>query len=183
MLQLLRPNYSNLPCLYSTFHLEYPLVLSRFCLNTSWYFLDLLLSCILLFTKICLRLLPSSSTLRKYLIHFFWFILTLFSYCFFITDHSFSNYLTKRSFSTHIFEDLSCKSYNIVNVIECTLCGLIYVWETKEELRKRMKSLRCQINNRSNHLLYRHFYLHDHSVLSMKFRILGKIYPPTNRSN
>ena len=32
MLQLLRPNSSSLPCLYSTFHLEYPLVLSRFCL-------------------------------------------------------------------------------------------------------------------------------------------------------
>ena len=31
MLQLFRPNSSNLPCLYSTFHLEYPLVLSRFC--------------------------------------------------------------------------------------------------------------------------------------------------------
>ena len=31
MFQLLRPNSSNLPCLYSTFHLEYPLVLSRFC--------------------------------------------------------------------------------------------------------------------------------------------------------
>ena len=31
MLQLLRPNSSKLPCLYSTFHLEYPLVLSRFC--------------------------------------------------------------------------------------------------------------------------------------------------------
>ena len=31
MLQLLRPNSPNLPCLYSTFHLEYPLVLSRFC--------------------------------------------------------------------------------------------------------------------------------------------------------
>ena len=30
MLQLLRPNSSNLPCLYSTLHLEYPLVLSRF---------------------------------------------------------------------------------------------------------------------------------------------------------
>ena len=30
MLQLLRPNSSNLPCLYSTFHLEYPLVLFRF---------------------------------------------------------------------------------------------------------------------------------------------------------
>ena len=33
MLQLLRPNSSNLPCLYSTFHLEYPLVLSRFYLG------------------------------------------------------------------------------------------------------------------------------------------------------
>ena len=35
MLQLLRPNSSNLPCLYSTFHLEYPLVLSRFCSESS----------------------------------------------------------------------------------------------------------------------------------------------------
>ena len=29
------PNSSNLPCLYSTFHLEYPLVLSRFCFNIT----------------------------------------------------------------------------------------------------------------------------------------------------
>ena len=36
MLQLLRPNSSNLSCLYSTFHLEYPLVLSRFCLFDNW---------------------------------------------------------------------------------------------------------------------------------------------------
>ena len=41
MLQLLRPNSSNLPCLYSTFHLEYPLVLSRFCLFMSHNDLDL----------------------------------------------------------------------------------------------------------------------------------------------
>ena len=32
VLQLLRPDSSNLPCLLSTFHLEYPLVVSRFCL-------------------------------------------------------------------------------------------------------------------------------------------------------
>ena len=31
--KLLRPDSSNFPCLYSTFHLEYPLVLSRFCLE------------------------------------------------------------------------------------------------------------------------------------------------------
>ena len=35
VLQLLRPDSSNLPCLYSTFRLEYPLVLSGFCFVTS----------------------------------------------------------------------------------------------------------------------------------------------------
>ena len=30
VLQSLRPDSKNLPCLYSTFHIEYPLVLSRF---------------------------------------------------------------------------------------------------------------------------------------------------------
>ena len=34
MLQLLRPNSSNSPCLCSTFRLEYPLVLSRFSFYT-----------------------------------------------------------------------------------------------------------------------------------------------------
>ena len=48
-----------------------------------------------------------------------------------ITDNSFSSNLTKRLFSTHSFEDLSCKSYNVVYAIECALCGLIYLVETK----------------------------------------------------
>ena len=58
MLQLLRPNSSNLPCLYSTFHLEYPLVLSRFYLfitekleyRKPWR--DLQFSCWPCFTRI-----------------------------------------------------------------------------------------------------------------------------------
>ena len=35
VLQLLRPDSMNLPRLYSTFHFEYPLVLSRFCFKPS----------------------------------------------------------------------------------------------------------------------------------------------------
>ena len=38
MLQLLRPNSSNLSCLYSTFNLEYPLVLSRFSFYHFFFF-------------------------------------------------------------------------------------------------------------------------------------------------
>ena len=52
MLQLLRPNSSSLPCLFSTFHLEYPLVLSRFCLRTRAIFVGfyrILIYLILLF--------------------------------------------------------------------------------------------------------------------------------------
>ena len=88
-----------------------------------------------------------------------------------ITDNSFSSNLTKRSFSTHSFEDLYCKSENVVYAIECTLCGLIYVGETKGELRKRMNGHRSQINNGGNQLLYRHFNLPDHSTLSMKVKL------------
>ena len=36
VLQLMRPDSSNLPCLYSTFRLEYALVLSRFCLQCNF---------------------------------------------------------------------------------------------------------------------------------------------------
>jgi hypothetical protein len=37
-----------------------------------------------------------------------------------------------------------------------------------------------QINNGGKQLLYKHFNSHDHSILSMTFRILGKIYQHTN---
>ena len=37
MLQLLRPDFPNLPCLLSTYHLEYPSALSRFCLLRVWH--------------------------------------------------------------------------------------------------------------------------------------------------
>ena len=36
VLQLLRPDSSNLPCLYSTFPLEFPSVLSRVCLSCCY---------------------------------------------------------------------------------------------------------------------------------------------------
>ena len=70
---------------------------------------------------------------------------------------------------------------NVVYAIECTFCGLIYVREIKGELRKRMNGHRSQVNNGRNQLLYRHFNLPDYSVLSMKVRILEKIYHPTNK--
>ena len=48
VLQLLRPDSSNLPGLYSTFHLEYLLVLSRFRFVLVLYMFDL---CLLLYLQ------------------------------------------------------------------------------------------------------------------------------------
>ena len=74
-------------------------------------------------------------------------------------------------------------TFNVVYDIECSLCGLIYVGETKGKLRTRMSGLRSKINTKGSQLLYRHFDQADHSVLSMRVRILEKIYHPTNNPN
>ena len=100
-----------------------------------------------------------------------------------ITDNSFFSNFTKRSFTTHRFDNLSCKSTNLVYGIECDLCGLIYVGETKGQLRCRMNGHRFQINHGGKQLLYRQQNLPDHSILSMKVGISEKIYHPTNNPN
>ena len=100
-----------------------------------------------------------------------------------IKDNPFSGNFTKRSFSTHSFENMSCRSCYLVYAIECTLRGLIYVGETKDQVRNRMDGRRFKINHGGNQLLYKNFNLPDHSILSMKVRNLEKIYHPTNNPN
>ena len=97
-----------------------------------------------------------------------------------ITDNLFTSNLTGRQFCTKTFENLTCKSSNVVYGIECSLCWLVYVGETKGSLNKRISAHRFQINNGGNQLLYKHFNSPDHSILSMKVRILEKIYHHTN---
>jgi hypothetical protein len=72
---------------------------------------------------------------------------------------------------------LTCKSSNFVYGIECSLCGLVYVGETKGSLHKRISAHRFQINNGGNQLLNKHFISPDHTILSMKVRILENKQP------
>ena len=74
-----------------------------------------------------------------------------------ITRNSFTSNLTKQQFYTKTGENLTCKSSNVVYGIECNLCGLIYVGETKGSLNKRMSGHRFEINNEGHQLLYKHF--------------------------
>ena len=82
---------------------------------------------------------------------------------------------SNRTYHTRSWDDLNCKSSNVVYGVECSLFGLIYVGETKGQLHNRMSGHRYQINHGSNQLLYQHLNLPDHSILSFKVRILEKI--------
>ena len=83
-----------------------------------------------------------------------------------ITLMTFDAYLWRRY-------DLNCKSANVVYVLECILCGLVYVGETKGKLHKRICGHRSGIINNVNDIAYQHFNQPDHSILSMRVRIVG----------
>jgi hypothetical protein len=52
--------------------------------------------------------------------------------------------------------NLTCRSSNVGYGIECTLCGLIYIGETKGSLNKCISGHRFEINNGGQQLLYKH---------------------------
>ena len=89
-----------------------------------------------------------------------------------------TNYFTRRS-----YDDLNCKSANVVYGLECILCGLVYVGETKGKLHKRICGHRSGIINIVNNIIYQHFNQPDHSILSIRVRINEKIYHRTNNPN
>ena len=91
------------------------------------------------------------------------------------TSGSFTSSLTNKSYSTQGFENLNCKTSNLIYGIVCSLCGLIYVGETKGQLNNRF-----QINDNGGQLLYRHSNQPDHSIVSMRVFIIEKIYHHTN---
>ena len=97
-----------------------------------------------------------------------------------ITETTFTSNLTKKTYNTRSFDDLNCKSENVAYGLECNLCGLVYVGETKGRLNKRMCGHRSSINSSEFPEVYQHFNQPDHSILSMKVRIIEKIYHPTN---
>ena len=100
-----------------------------------------------------------------------------------ITQPTFTSSLTNKNYITRSYEDLNCKTSNVIYGIECNLCGLIYIGETKGQISKRINGHRFNINNNGKQILYQHFNQEDHSIISMRVRIIEKIYHPTNSPN
>ena len=96
------------------------------------------------------------------------------------TSSNFTSSLTNKSYCTRAFDDINCKTCNVVYGITCSHCGLIYVGETKGQLNKRISGHRFHILNNGGQLLYQHFNLPDHSILSMGVIVIEKVYHHTN---
>ena len=91
-----------------------------------------------------------------------------------ITSPEFTSNLTGKSYYTKSFDPLDCSTKHVIYGIECTLCGLLYVGETRQTLRSRMSQHRYRN-------LYNHFNQPGHNrCLTMKVRIIEKIYHHTN---
>ena len=95
-----------------------------------------------------------------------------------ITSPEFTSNLTGKTYYTKSFDPLDCSTKNVIYGIECTLCGLLYVGETRQTLRSRMNQHRYDARDPKYRILYNHF-SHDR-CLTMKVRIIEKIYHHTN---
>ena len=59
----------------------------------------------------------------------------------FVSGQSFKSNLTARIYETQPYEQLTCRSSNVVYSIHCIWCGLMYVSETGRSLRSRINGI------------------------------------------
>jgi hypothetical protein len=71
-----------------------------------------------------------------------------------ITSPEFTSNLTRKTYYTKSFEPLDCSTKNVIYGIECTLCGLLYVGETRQTLRSRMNQHRHDARDPKYRMLY-----------------------------
>ena len=80
----------------------------------------------------------------------------------------------------HIKTAATCKTANVVYVIQCKRCGIQYVEETGQEIHKRTISHRSDIRLRktAKKPVAAHFNVTDHTITDMQVILVDKT--PTN---
>ena len=64
---------------------------------------------------------------------------------------------------------LTCDTVNCIYLIYCNLCGLIYVGESSEPLRRRISSHIHNIRKSSDHPISKHFNNNNHNLSNFQF--------------
>ena len=71
---------------------------------------------------------------------------------------------------------MSCKSYNVIHMIQCRVCGQQYVDETGQSLNERMNKHRTDVTHkRTEKPVSAHFNLPSHSIHDMEVLIIKQM--------
>ena len=76
--------------------------------------------------------------------------------------------------------DWSCSTSNVVYLVTCQRCGLQYVGETGQTLRKRMNNHRASIKSLKPQFLYKHFTSDGHRLEDMVVQLIESIVVAPN---
>ena len=77
----------------------------------------------------------------------------------------------------HVRATATCKTRNIIYLIECNACGIQYVWETENALHIQMNGHRSDINhNHPDTLVVAHFKAPGHSVDDLSVRVIEQVW-------
>ena len=75
-----------------------------------------------------------------------------------------------------IFFIVNCKSANIIYILECSVCGLQYIGESKHPFHKRMNGHRSDLTKKQFLPVCQHFGLSDHSLGDFNRTVCGVIF-------
>ena len=100
------------------------------------------------------------------------------------------NILESDSFKSHstgahhkIRGHITCTTSNIIYLISCRICGIQYVGETKNSIKKRFYGHRSTVKNQKlDTPMGQHFNLPNHSISDMILRALRRLPTAGNRS-
>ena len=94
-------------------------------------------------------------------------VLTCLTCQIFKPDTTFRSSVTGKTYKVIGSGDWSCNTSNVVYLVTCQRCGLQYVGETSQALRKRMNNHRANIKSLKPQFLYKHFTSDGHRLEDM----------------
>ena len=80
------------------------------------------------------------------------------------SNNSFTSSISGKTYKVLGTQAMSCNTTSVVYLITCKRCGIQYVGETGQELRRRMNNHRNRIKSLQPQPLYKHFNSDGHSL-------------------
>ena len=91
-----------------------------------------------------------------------------------LTTNTFTSKTTGRSYQMKC--SATCKSSNVIYLIQCRKCGCQYVGETEQALNERMNSHRTDIRHKADKPVAIHFNTPGHTLEDLQVMVIEKLW-------